>query len=83
MRAFVGKATFAGNWDEDLTNTISVFETLATMCEVSYEEKLKSLPVMLSGDALNYYASNIKDCNDYEEAIELMKKWYNSDDKKS
>lgn len=35
MRAFAGKTTFKGNWDEDLANTIDVFNTLAGMCEVN------------------------------------------------
>ena len=35
MRAFIGKPTFGGSWDEDLDNCIGIFDTLSLMCENS------------------------------------------------
>lgn len=83
MRALIGKPSFSGSWEEDLDNCICVFDTLSTMCEMTETEKLKSVPIMLSGDALNYYASNSKNCKTYEEATQTLRSWYNSDDRKA
>lgn len=38
---------------------------------------------MLKGDALSYYAANYTGCNSYEEAIGVLRRWYNSDDKQT
>lgn len=83
MRSFVGKKTFSGNWYVELDNTINIFITLADMFEVNNSETIMAVPLMLSGDALIYYNSNIKGCKEYEEAMEMMKKWYNSDNRKA
>lgn len=34
ITAFVGKKYFSGSWEEDLDNTIRIFETLAPICEL-------------------------------------------------
>ena len=83
MRAFQGKQTFSGSWEEDLDCCINIFNTLAVMCEVSMEDKLKAIPVMLTGDALNYYANNASSCIDFDQAMCMLRKWYNSDDRKA
>lgn len=57
MRAFVVRRAFEGNWNEDLNNSISVFYTLALVCQVNQEDKLKSMPVLLTGYALRYISS--------------------------
>lgn len=83
IKAFSSKETFSGAWEEDLDNSINIFETLAIMCELNEEEKLKSIPVMLRGDALSFYATNVKKSKSYDEAMNLLRKWYNSEDKKA
>lgn len=40
------------------------------MCEVTLEKKLKTVPVMLIGDDLNYYANNVQNCRDFCKAME-------------
>lgn len=44
---------------------------------------MEAMLVMFKDNALSYLFSNWKVCVIYEEAIEMMKRWYNSDDKKS
>lgn len=83
IRAFVGKPTFSGAYDEELEGIISVFETLARMCDISEDEKLRSIPIMLSGEALNHFALNIKGDDDYKDALKMMRSWYNNEEKKS
>lgn len=43
---------------------VNVFKILETMCEIDEEDKLKVVPVIISGDSLSYYATNIKDVKD-------------------
>lgn len=83
MKAFVGKPTFSGSWEEDLDNCINVFNTLSSMSEISSEEKLKAVPVMLGGDALSFFANNSSTCESFQGAMELLRNWYNSDDRKA
>lgn len=79
MRAFVGKPKLSGAWDEEIHNCINIFNTLSDICEETLEDKLKSVPVMLSGVALNYSANNVKGNGAYEEDISTLRAWYNSD----
>lgn len=53
------------------------------MCQVTLEEKLKAVPVMLTGDTLHNYANNVRDCGYFHKAMGLLREWYNSDDQKS
>lgn len=53
------------------------------MCEVTAEEKLKAVSVMLAGDALNYFAINPKGCSNYDDSMKKMRELYNSGDKKA
>lgn len=50
----MGKHTFSGSLEEDLDNCINIFNTLETLCKITLEEKLKSVPIMLTDDALNF-----------------------------
>lgn len=54
MKAFIGKPTFSGSWEEELENVINVYNTLALIFEVTEEDKLKAVQVMLKGDVLSY-----------------------------
>lgn len=58
-RGFVGNTTCNGNSDENIGNTVQVFETLDEMCEAKDEKKHNAVPEMLEGDALRYYAENV------------------------
>lgn len=53
------------------------------MCEVNYEGKLNYVPVMLTGDALNYYANTAKDCGDFSKDMKILCSWYKWNDHKS
>lgn len=49
-----------------------MYETMATICNVRLDEKLKAIAIMLFGDALIYYASHVKQCRTYEDAINTL-----------
>lgn len=83
MKSYYDKPVFLGHWEEDLDGCINVFNTMAEMCEVSPREKLRAIPVTLTDDALNLYANNSRSCKSFEEAIDLLRSWYNRDDRKA
>lgn len=35
IKAYIGKGTLSGGWDEYLYNSLSVYETLSHMCQVT------------------------------------------------
>lgn len=49
---------------------------MAIMCQVNENEILKTIPVMLTGEALLYYYSYVKHCVTCEEAINAILQWY-------
>lgn len=51
IKVYNGKRTCTRGWYECLHNCVSVYETIKNMCDVTEEEKLRTSPVMLSGDA--------------------------------
>lgn len=73
---------FTGIWVEDFHSTKSVYETMATICEVADEEKLKANLVMLFGDFLIYHPSHVKQSVKYEDFIGVPRMWYKNVDKR-
>lgn len=59
MKSLVGKS-FSGYWGKGLDSTLTVYDTLSDMCQVSYEVKLKAVQAMLSTDALGYDKSTFQ-----------------------
>lgn len=52
MKSFAGKITFPISWEEDLDSTITVFATIASMCQVSSEEHLEPSQSFYGGTLL-------------------------------
>lgn len=82
MRLFNAKNTFSGLREEDFDSTITVYKTKKSMCRVKINEKLNGIPVRLSGDALINYSSNVQGCSSYDEAVPVLRNWYNISDKR-
>lgn len=72
MKAFAGKKKYSGSWEENFNITISVYATLVAMCKVSETKTLKAILVMLSGDALLYFSSNVENSSSYEKATSTL-----------
>lgn len=83
MKAFKGKKPFTGSWEEDLDNCLGVFETLSDMCQITEAQMLRSIPIMLDGDALDYYSRIAASCATYGDAKSALRRWYNSDEKRA
>lgn len=45
------------------------------------EEMFQALPVMISSDALIYFSIKTDSCESYVEAIKILHRWYNSEEK--
>lgn len=63
MKAFLDKPVFSGSWEENLDNVISIYDTFAAMFVVTAAEKLKTVPVILKGDALTNFLSILPHAN--------------------
>lgn len=53
------------------------------MCDINEQDKLRVVPIMLKGDAMNYYANNSASCNSFDDAMKILRECYNSDDRKA
>lgn len=82
MNAYYGMKPFKGGWIEDLDNLIQVYETLSNMWKVTTYQMLRSTPVMFSGDAVSFFSSKMRGCTTHNDATAMMRRWYNSDEKK-
>lgn len=58
-----------------------VIETLVVMCQVPDDQLLKYLLIMLTGYALSFFSTYLKDLSDYSNAIRQLQRWYNSEEK--
>lgn len=72
MRSFVKQKRFTGALEEDIDSRISIYEIMAVICEVSGDENLEALAVMLIGSAFLYYYSHVKHCGSFENAINAL-----------
>lgn len=83
MKAYTGKKLFSGEWSENLNNDLKVYDTLTAMCQLTPDEKRKGIPVMLTGNAFDFFAENADKCKTLDEAKQLLEGWYNNSDKKA
>lgn len=50
MKRLVGQKTFSGPWMENLDSMVGVYAPTVTAYEMTEENKLKAILVMLAGD---------------------------------
>lgn len=60
---------------------MGVFEMRSKMCEFDDHQMLTALSIMLTGDALRYLSTAIKDWQSYSAADTAIQRWYSSDEK--
>ena len=82
-KAYAGRKKYSGSWDEDLLGAIEIYEMACRMCELDENQMRRGVMVMLEGDAMAYYASNLKDAKTYETVIDGLKAWYTSEEQRS
>ena len=83
MKAYAGRDKYSGGWDEDLLGNLEVYEMSCRMCDLDPEQMLKGIVVMLSGPALAYYASHLKDAKTYDEVVDGLISAYTSEEQRS
>lgn len=59
MKTFPSKDSFSGSWEEDLDNSINVFDTFSIKSELTPPDRFKSIPLRLSRDSLSFSAVNM------------------------
>lgn len=82
MKSFVGKKALSGSWADDLESIVGVYHSMANLCEISAEDKLKAIQVVISGGTLTYYWSTVQGWLTYDEAVCAIRLWYNNSDKR-
>lgn len=58
MKAYTGKKIFSGDWAEKLNNDLNIFDTITGMCQLTQEEKIKGMPILLTGNDFGFYPEN-------------------------
>lgn len=81
FKAYIGQPKFGGRYEEDLEDVIEVFLTYSKMCNLTLTEKRKAIPIMLQGNALSLFNKEINITHSYDDAIGMMRLWYNSREK--
>lgn len=81
MRAYKGKPTFGGVYDEDREAVAENYAETAESCDATEYEKCKAKSFMLSGRARMLFHRKGKDFKTFEQGMELLRSWYNSADK--
>lgn len=76
VKAFDKDDKYSGSYDDDLERSIRRFKTLAKMCEVPLDQRLHAIPIMLKGDALDFFDDYQEGCTSYEDAFTLLRNWY-------
>lgn len=56
---------------------------MSSICQLSADDKLKSIPIILRDYALNYFSSNSNQVKSFKAATNILRSWYNSDDRRS
>ena len=73
-KSYAGRDKFSGKWEENLEESLVLYETLSKLCHLSLEEMSEGLPIMLTGDALSYYTMNIPTDENYKAKTETSEK---------
>ncbi len=83
MKAYSGRPLFTGDFGDNIAEAIELYGTLRMVCEVTNDDKLKCIPIMLKDSALKYYNSNLRSCKTYSECMERLTSWYTSDEQRN
>lgn len=83
MKAYHGRPLFSGEWGDNITEAIELYETMTALCGMNDDGKLKGIPVMLKGSALSYYNSSLKSLTSYDACINGLSSWYTSEEQRN
>lgn len=77
IKAYTSRTKFKGRFDEDLNAAIEQFETMASVFDLSEEEKGKAFPTILEGSAFKHYTRVYKNRSpSYEEQLREFRSKY-------
>ena len=81
QKDFIGLEKFHGRHDEDLKFAIEHSKEVCDMYDVSERTKRKSISIMLTDNARNFYRTHVLKSDDYETVVCKLKNEYNTAEK--
>lgn len=82
VKSFIGQTPFSGGYNENLEETINIYEDFCRMCDVNESQKRRAITIMLKGTARAYYSTHVRDAATYDEAVHMLRRRYNNREKK-
>lgn len=84
ISAFQDLPRYSGRFEDNLEDTIEVFETIADVCDVTSEaQKYKAIPIMLKGPAFRQYSRKKGEVVSYTDGLAKLRDWYGSKEKQT
>jgi hypothetical protein len=69
QKLYIGRKKFGGEFDEDLVGALRVYDALTGVAQCADKEMAAGIPVMLDGDALQFYAEELCDMRNYNDIV--------------
>lgn len=82
-KAYTRRNKFCGKREENLEESLVLYDTLSKLCHLSLQKMSKGLTIILTGDSLSYQTMNISTEEIYKDNIEKLKIWFSSDEKRA
>jgi hypothetical protein len=82
-RTYQSRAKFGGSFDDDLHGALQTYETFSEMYGLNEVEMSASLPLILDGDALTFYAARIPKSSTYGEKVKLLQEEFTSEERRN
>jgi hypothetical protein len=82
-KTYQSRSKFSGNFDDDWHGSLQTFEIFSDMYGLSEIEMALSIPIMLDGDALAFYATSMPKQATYMEKTRLLQEQYTSEEQRA
>lgn len=83
QKLYIGRKKFGGEFDEDLVGALRVYDALAGVAQCADKEMAAGIPVMLDGDALQFYAEELCDMRNYNDIVMCLHDKFSSEEQRS
>lgn len=58
-------------------------KAMVKKCDLTQQQMLTTMPIVLTGDTVNYFQNTMQQCKAYGDAIQELIEWYISNKKRS
>lgn len=80
---FQHKKQYSGKWEETSDSTLTIYDTLSTICQVTHEEKRAAMTIIFDGSSLDFLTTRVHSEDILYEVITMLRKYCNSSYKHS